>query len=104
MNTNTGETKMNTQTFERCWVLQTDVDNECYVCGIVIKRTPKRFLVVNTHRNIIQYYKHVITDVNSLGDNEYHNENFWLRVEKDARELLDGTKPLIKGNSTEGWA
>ena len=100
----TGVKKMQTQTFERCWVLQTDVDYECYVCGIIIKKTPKRYLVVNTHREIIQYYKHVITDVEKLGDTTYHNENYWLNVEKEARALLDGTKSTLKGNSREGWA
>lgn len=99
-----GKTKMKTQTFERCWVLQADVDNECYVCGILIKRTAKRYLVVNTHRDIIQYYKNVITDIKTLGDDSVHGEKFWLGVEKHARELLDGTKPLTQGNSTKGWA
>jgi len=43
----------------KVWVLQTDKDEECWVAGILIKKTKKRFLVKNLWRDITQYYKHI---------------------------------------------
>ena len=44
---------------DKVWVLQTDKDDECWVAGILIKKTKKRFLVKNLLRDITKYYKHI---------------------------------------------
>tara|TARA_R110002126_G_scaffold137798_1_gene282182 strand:+ start:280 stop:450 length:171 start_codon:yes stop_codon:yes gene_type:complete len=43
----------------KVWVLQTDVDEECWVAGILIRKTAKRFLVKNLLRDITKFYKHI---------------------------------------------
>ena len=56
LNTNQGDTKMNAG--DKVWVLQTDKDDACWVAGILIKKTAKRFLVRNEIREITRYYAH----------------------------------------------
>lgn len=43
---------------DKVWVLQTDKDDNCWVAGILIKKTAKRFLVRNELREITRYYAH----------------------------------------------
>jgi hypothetical protein len=49
----------NIQINTKVWVLQTDVDEECWVAGILIRKTAKRFLVKNLLRDITKFYKHI---------------------------------------------
>jgi len=45
-----------------CTLLQTDCDYDCWVYGVVLKRTAKRYFVYNALRQTTQYCKHVKFD------------------------------------------
>jgi hypothetical protein len=72
---------MNKQTFEYkpCIVLQGDVDDECWVIGVLLKRTAKRFYVYNAVREKAEYYKHVKFE-------KTDNYPYWEEVIKEAKK------------------
>lgn len=78
----TGEHKMKTQTYEYtpCLLLQTDVDDECWVYGLVLKKTTKRYLAYNGASKTTKFYKHIKFDEvsNYKGD--------WEQMIKEAKE------------------
>ena len=64
---------------DKVWVHQIDGTNtDGWVCGILIKKTKKRFLVKNKLRNITQYYKH-IKHIDTPSE-ELEDHGYWKKV------------------------
>lgn len=63
-----------------CVLLQTDKDDDCWVYGVVLKRTAKRYLAYNGLRQITKYYKHINFD------DAHTYTGDWEQMIKEAKE------------------
>ena len=79
---NNKEITMNTKNYEYTprIVLQTRKDDECWVIGVLLKRTAKRFYVYDATLEKAAYYKHIKFE-------NLDNYPYWEETMNKAKEI-----------------